>query len=130
MIFIYIILWRKYDSTLDFEIDDKDFTNDLSPMKISKLKSRKIDIFDEETIQIRDEDDLKAMRRIRLLDIKFWSILNELSIYLVFLFLLYVVSFFNLNNSSFVYNQLFLNTFVNRQSLNEIGLHDVIKALF
>jgi hypothetical protein len=130
MIFINVILCRKYDSTLDFEIDDEDFTIDLSPMKRSKLKSRKIDFFDEETIQIRDEDDLKAMRRLRLLDIKFWSILNELSIYLVFLFLLYVVSFFNLNNSSFVYNQLFLNTFVNRQSLNEIGLHDVIKALF
>ena len=130
MIFINFILCRKYDTTLDFEIDDKDFTIDLSPMKRSKLKSRQIDFFDEETIQIRDEDDLKAMRRIRLLDIKFWSILNELSIYLVFLFLLYVVSFFNLNNSSFVYNQLFLNTFVNRQSLNEIGLHDVIKALF
>jgi hypothetical protein len=72
-----------------------------------------------------DDDDLKEMRRIRLLDIKLWSILNELGIYSLFLLILYVVSFFNLNNSSFLYNQLFLSSFVNQKSPNEIGLHDV-----
>ena len=72
-----------------------------------------------------DDDDLKEMRRIRLLDIKLWSILNELGIYSLFLLILYVVSFFNLNNSSFLYNQLFLSSFVNQKSPNETGLHDV-----
>jgi hypothetical protein len=130
MIFLNVILCRKYDSTLDFEVDNKDYTNDFNHTKKSNLKSRKIDFNYEETIQICDDDDLKEMRQIRLLEIKFWSILNELGVYLVFWFLLYVVSFFNLNNSSFVYNQLFLNTFVNRQSLDEIGLYDVIKKTF
>ncbi len=127
MIIIHVILCRKYDSTLDFEIDNKEFTNDLNHMKTSNCKYKINNFFDEEKPLNGDKDDLKEMRRIRLLDIQFLSILNEMAIYSIFLLLLYVISFFNLNNFSYIYNQLFLNTFVNRQSLNEIGLNDVIK---
>jgi len=127
MIIIHVILCRKYDSTLDFEIDNKEFTNDLNHMKTSNCKYKINNFFDEEKPLNGDKDDLKEMRRIRLLDIQFLSILNEMTIYSIFLLLLYVISFFNLNNFSYIYNQLFLNTFVNRQSLNEIGLNDVIK---
>jgi hypothetical protein len=77
-------------------------------------------------VSILNEDNLKEMRRIRLLDIKLWSILNELGLFTIFLIILYVISFVNLSTSSFIYNQLFLNTFVNKQNSNEVGLHDVI----
>jgi hypothetical protein len=77
-------------------------------------------------VSILNEDNLKEMRRIRLLDIKLWSILNELGLFIIFLIILYVISFVNLSASSFIYNQLFLNTFVNKQNSNEVGLHDVI----
>jgi hypothetical protein len=127
MIIIHVVLCRKYDSTLDFEIDNKEFTNDLNHMKTSNCKYKINNFFDEEKPLNGDKDDLKEMRRIRLLDIQFLSILNEMAIYSIFLLLLYVISFFNLNNFSYIYNRLFLNTFVNRQSLNEIGLNDVIK---
>jgi hypothetical protein len=30
-----------------------------------------------------------------------------------------------LNNSSYIYNQLFFSTFVNQQNQNELGLDDV-----
>ena len=79
----------------------------------------------EEKSSKLDEDELKEMRRIRFLDIMLWSILNEVGIYVVFLMVLYAISFFNLNNSSFVYNKLFLSTFVNQQSQSGLGLKNV-----
>ena len=79
----------------------------------------------EESISMFDDDELNEMRRIRLLDIKLWSILNEVCIYSIFLLILCLVTFFNLNNSSFVYNQLFYSTFVNKHNHNEIGLYNV-----
>jgi hypothetical protein len=86
---------------------------------------------DEEERSMLDEDDIKEMRRTRLLDLILWSILSEAGIYAIFVLLLYVISFFNLNNSSFVYNQLFLNTFVNKRNQNEFGLTDVfINSLY
>ena len=86
---------------------------------------------DEEDRSMLDEDDIKEMRRIRLLDLILWSILSEAGIYATFVLLVYVISFFNLNNSSFVYNQLFLDTFVNKRNQNEFGLTDVfINSLY
>ena len=79
----------------------------------------------EESISMFADDELNEMRRIRLLDIKLWSILNEVGIYAIFLLILCLVTFFNLNNSSFIYNQLFFSTFVNQQSQNELGLYNV-----
>jgi 4-hydroxybenzoate polyprenyltransferase len=76
-----------------------------------------------------DKNDLKELRRKRLLDIILWSILNEAGIFSLFLLILFVVTFFNLNNSSFIYNQLFKSTFDNKQSQNEQGLNNVIFAI-
>ena len=58
------------------------------------------------------------------------QIIREISIYTCFLFFLYVAAFGNLSSSSFQYNQLFLSTFVEKQSPDEKGLHDVGKILF
>ncbi len=82
-------------------------------------------MLDDEDTKIVNKDDLIEMRRIRLLDLKLWSILNEVGIFAIFLLLVYVVSFFNLNNSSYTYNQLFLSTFVQKQSPKEFGLDNV-----
>ena len=145
MTFIFVIFFRKYDSSHDFETDKKEFTNEKNKIvnnivfyniiinslfnstlpKISKSHGKDYEFLEEEKSSKLDEDELKEMRRIRLLDIMLWSILNEVGIYSVFLMVLYAISFFNLNNSSFVYNQLFLSTFVNQQSQSELGLNNV-----
>ncbi len=72
-----------------------------------------------------DADDLNELRKKRLLEIKMGQIMKEISIYLLFLFVLFVVAFSNLSSSSFQYNQLFLNTFVNKQSGENMGLNEV-----
>jgi len=92
---------------------------------MSKSHGKDYEFLEEEKSSKLDDDELKEMRRIRLLDIMLWSILNEVGIYVVFLMVLYAISFFNLNNSSFVYNQLFLSTFVNQQSQSGLGLKNV-----
>ena len=149
MTFILIILCRKYDSTQDTEIYNKEYTNNEKVKKVFfvSIKSlfvrfvskfffiKKFDYSDvefnisEDTNQSLNNEDLHEFRRIRLLDIKLWSILKEASIFLIFLLLIYAVSFFNLNNSAFTYNQLFLSTFVEQKSSIEIGLKDVILDL-
>jgi len=64
------------------------------------------------------------MKSKRILDKQLSEILNEMGIYLIFLFFLYFVSFTNLSSSSFTYNQLFVSTFVENQSPDEIGLNN------
>ncbi len=51
--------------------------------------------------------------------------MKEISIYMLFLFILYVVAFSNISSSSYQYNQLFLNTFVHKQSGENMGLNNV-----
>ena len=68
------------------------------------------------------------MKSKRILDKQLSEILNEMGIYLIFLFFLYFVSFTNLSSSSFNYNQLFVNTFVENQGPNEKGLNNVTLA--
>ena len=93
--------------------------------KKQDFNNQEYKLVDDDNSTIANKDDLIEMRRIRLLDLKLWSILNEVGIFGIFLFLVYVVSFLNLNNSSYTYNQLFLSTFVHKQSPKEFGLEDV-----
>ena len=95
-------------------------------LKKFNIDGKDYKFIEEESISMFDDDELNEMRRIRLLDVKLWSILNEVGIYAIFLLILCLITFFNLNNSSFIYNQLFFSTFVNQQSQNELGLDDVI----
>ena len=67
------------------------------------------------------------LRKKRLFEVKMSQIIKEISIYSFFLIFLYVVAFSNLSSSSFQYNQLFITTFVEKQSSEEIGLNDVRK---
>ena len=71
---------------------------------------------------------MNELKTKRIMDKQLNEILNEMGIYLIFLFFLYFVSFTNLSSSSFNYNQLFVNTFVENQSPNEIGLNNVFLA--
>ena len=72
-----------------------------------------------------DAGDLYELRKNRLFEIKMGQIMKESAIYLLFLFILYVVAFSNLSSSSYQYNQLFLNTFVNKQNGENVGLNEV-----
>jgi len=67
------------------------------------------------------------LRKKRLFEVKMSQIIKEISIFSFFLLFLYVVAFSNLSGSSFQYNQLFITTFVEKQSPEEIGLNDVRK---
>jgi hypothetical protein len=72
-----------------------------------------------------DTYDLNELRKKRLFEIKMSQIMKEIFIYLLFLIILYVVAFSNLSSSSFQYNQLFLNKFVNKQKGEKMGLNEV-----
>jgi hypothetical protein len=72
-----------------------------------------------------NSEDLNELRKKRLFEIKMSQIMKEISIYSIFLFILFVVAFSNLSSSSFQYNQLFLNTFVHKQNRENMGLNDV-----
>ena len=76
--------------------------------------------------KLLSEHDFEELRRYRRLDKKFDEMLKDIGIFLIFLFILYVVSFTNISNSAFNYNQLFINTFVQSQNSNEIYLFNVI----
>ena len=79
----------------------------------------------------KDEEQLKSsnvneLKKKRLLEKKFWSILKEIFIFLVFLFFLNWITFSNLSQSSYQYNQLFIQTFVKKQQLSQtLGLNSV-----
>ena len=79
----------------------------------------------EQDNQKFNNDDLKELKKLRVLDQKCWSILTEILKYAVFIVLLYQVAYSNISSSSMPYNKLFQYTFVQSQSSNDIGLYDV-----
>jgi polycystin 1L2 len=70
------------------------------------------------------------MRTKRLIEVKMNQIIREISIYTLFLFILYVVAFGNLSSSSFNYNQLYISTFARTTGSDDIGLDGVKKQNF
>ena len=72
-----------------------------------------------------DKEELNELKRIRILDRKCWSILKEVFVYIVFIVVLFQVTFSNLSNSAIQYNFLFQSNFIEPQSSSEIGLYDV-----
>jgi energy-coupling factor transporter transmembrane protein EcfT len=74
--------------------------------------------------------NLNEIKKQRLLEKKLWSILKEILVFLSFLFFMYWVTFSNISQSSFQYNQLFIATFVKQQNYKDtIGLGDVRVSL-
>jgi hypothetical protein len=80
--------------------------------------------FDE---MISNENNFKDLKRLRLWDKRFDDISRYIGVFLIFSFFLYFVSFSNLSDSSYIYNELFQTTFVQAQSPTENGLDDVKK---
>ena len=74
--------------------------------------------------------NLNQLKTQRNLDKMQSSIAKEILIYIAFLFFLFWITFSNLSKSSFQYNQLFIETFVEPQSLNSKGLADVSFLFF
>ena len=56
--------------------------------------------------------EVEAARENRLKEIKMWEIIREILAYVLFLFVLYVVSFANLNSYSYNYQKNMQNMFV------------------
>jgi hypothetical protein len=140
---IFACICGKYDESQDFENDFKDkhgplnehvhfvvnmcfrfyfdYLNFYVLFYIQRIISPAISTFHTNL----DVDDLYELRKNRLFEIKMGQIMKEISIYLLFLFVLFVVAFSNLSSSSFQFNQLFLNTFVNKQNGENVGLNEV-----
>ena len=76
-------------------------------------------------VPVFDDHDVIEFRKKRRFDEMFYSILKEVFIFAVFYTILLMISYYNISNSAFQYNQLFISTFVDPQNSNEIGLNDV-----
>jgi len=81
--------------------------------------------FKDENMQTFDENGLTILKRKRLFETKLRSVIKEIIIFVLFLFLLYVVAFSNTSNSSYQFNQIYRSTFVRRVKGNETGLKHV-----
>ena len=124
-----VFICRKYDQSQDFEKDNENpFNSQKENGKRGDTSSYKyVDRINNSAEGLKiAADDLIELKKTRILDKKLLAILKEIFIFIVFLVVLYAVSFSNLSNSSLQYNVLFQNTFVQSQSQYEIGLNYVI----
>jgi hypothetical protein len=80
--------------------------------------------------KIFEEWQLEEWRKKRIFALKLSLIMKEVFIFSVFLVTLYLVSFSNLAYSAINYNKLFINTYVQQQNTNEIGLDQVSVNFF
>jgi hypothetical protein len=126
---LYVFICGKYNERKDFENDINDMNNSLNQEYIFKMKHNskngKRKRFKDDNMQKFDENELKFFKRKRLFETKLRSVIKEIIIFVLFLFLLYVVAFSNTSSSSYQYNQMFRSTFVRRTKHNETGLKDV-----
>jgi len=130
---LYVFICGKYNERKDFENDIKDKNTSLNKGYLFKMKQKRqngpeIKLKDD-NIQTFDENELKFFKRKRLFDTKLRSVIKEIIIFVLFLFLLYVVAFSNTSSSSNQYNKIFQSTFVRRVKHNETGLKDVNKFI-
>ncbi len=58
------------------------------------------------------EDKIKELRENRLIEIKIWSLAKEIFFYFMFIWVLYVVSYSNLNINTFEYKENMRHMFV------------------
>jgi hypothetical protein len=126
---LYVFICGKYNERKDFENDIKDKNNSLNKEYLFKMKQKSKNgpgmRFKDDNMQTFDENKLKFFKRKRLFETKLRSVIKEIIIFVLFLFLLFVVAFSNTSSSSYQYNKIFQSTFVRRVKQNETGLKDV-----
>jgi len=102
---VIVFICGKYNERKDFEndINDKNlslnkhyFINTTSTLRDSMINEQKL-----------DDNDLKLLKMNRIFETKLQSVIKEVAIYCIFLFLLYVVAFQNTSSQSFWHNQIF-----------------------
>jgi hypothetical protein len=120
---VIVFIRGKYNERKDFEddINDKNlslnkhyFINSSSTLRDSMINEQKL-----------DDKDLKLLKMNRIFETKLQSVIKEVTIYCIFLFLLFVVAFQNTSSQSFWHNQIFKTTFVRQVNPRDIGLNDV-----
>ena len=72
-----------------------------------------------------DENLLDQFKAQRIFQRKLAAYKREFLTFVVFLFIIFYVSYTNLSFASYTYGQLFKTTFVQSQSLSDMGLSDV-----
>ena len=130
---LYVFIRGKYNERKDFENDIKDKNNSLNKEYLFKMKQKSKNgpgtRLKDDNMQTFDENELNFFKRKRLFETKLRSVIKEIIIFVLFLFLLYVVAFSNTSSSSYQYNKIFQSTFVSRVKHNETGFKDVNKFI-
>ena len=123
----YVFICGKYNERKENDINDKN--NSLNQDYLFKVKQNSKNgprkRFKDDNMQTFDKNELTFLKRKRLFETKLRSVIREIIIFVLFLFLLYVVAFSNTSSSSYQFNQIFRSTFVRRVKDNETGLKDV-----
>ena len=123
---LLVFICGKYNESEDFEndINDKNVSLNNNYVKNSYSTLRDTRINDHKL----DEKDLELLKKKRIFETKLQSVIKEVVIYCLFLFVLFVVAFQNTSSQSFWHNQIFQTKFVRRVIRNDIGLSDVCKS--
>ena len=125
----YVFICGKYNERKENDINDINDINSLNQDYLFKVKQNSKNghrkRFKDDNMQTFDKNELTFLKRKRLFETKLRSVIKEIIIFVLFLFLLYVVAFSNTSSSSYQFNQIFRSTFVRRVKDNETGLKDV-----
>lgn len=104
--FFFVILFRKYDESLDNELDPDDKGESLNQMynysKFKYLSDGKINKYSTE-LKILKNTELEAARTKRLKEVKVWDALREIVIYIIFLSILFSVCYSNNGSRAYEY---------------------------
>ena len=123
----YVFICGKYNERKENDINDKN--NSLNQDYLFKVKQNSKNgprkRFKDDNMQTFEKNELTFLKRKRLFETKLRSVIKEIIMFVLFLFLLYVVAFSNTSSSSYQFNQIFRSTFVRRVKDNETGLKDV-----
>jgi hypothetical protein len=122
----YVFICGRYNERKENDMNDKN--DSLNQDYLFKVKQNRKNgprkRFKDENMQTFDENGLTFLKRKRLFETKLRSVIKEIIIFVLFLFLLYVVAFSNTSNSSYQFNQIYRSTFVRRVKHSE-SLKDV-----
>ncbi|RNA25490.1 polycystin-1-like isoform X2, partial [Brachionus plicatilis] len=107
--FFFVIIFRKYDESLDNEQDPDDKGDSLNQLydysKFKHSSDQKMNANSSE-LKILKNVELEAARKRRLREVKVWDALREIVIYFVFLCILFSVCYTNNGSQPYQYQKM------------------------
>lgn len=112
--FFFVVIFRKYDESLDNELDPDDKGESLNQMydysKFKYLSDGKMSKYSTE-LKILKNAELEAARNKRLKEVKVWDALREIIIYVIFLSVLFSVCYTNNGSRAYEYQVMMKKNF-------------------